>query len=154
MSYPFNVRVYGVLIHDRKILIADEFFHDTFITKFPGGGLQFGEGTIDCLIRELKEELGIQAKVLSHLYTTDFFLPSAFDPTKQILSIYYLVASDEISTLQIHNKPDPGNLKNGYCSFRWLSFDKLSAKEFTFPADKKVAELILSRDYYNKDNYG
>ena len=41
MSYPFNVRVYGLLIDDRyRVLIADELVHGHRITKFPGGGLE------------------------------------------------------------------------------------------------------------------
>lgn len=149
MSYPFNVRVYGILIHDRKVLIADEFFHDTFITKFPGGGLQFGEGTVDCLIRELREELGVKAEILNHFYTTDFFLPSAFDRSNQIISIYYLVKADNPASVPVSDKkPDVKTLTNGYCSFRWLALEHLAESEFTFPADKKVA--LLLRDSLNK----
>lgn len=148
MSYPFNVRVYGLLIHDEKVLVADEFFHDTFITKFPGGGLQFGEGTIDCLKRELKEELNLDAHIMDHFYTTDFFLPSAFDSSKQIISIYYLADAGNLSMVKVSpNKPEPGLLRNGYCSFRWLPFALLSEDEFTFPADKTVARLLLNRNY-------
>jgi 8-oxo-dGTP pyrophosphatase MutT (NUDIX family) len=144
MSYPFNVRVYGILIKDNRVLVADEFFHDTFLTKFPGGGLEFGEGPVDCLIRELKEELGIETRIIRHFYTTDFFLPSAFDSLKQIISIYYQVDSDESSSVVVSEfKPENKILKNGHCSFRWITLDKLSTDDFTFPADKKVAALIL-----------
>ncbi len=145
MSYPFNVRVYGILIYENKVLVADEFFHNTFITKFPGGGLQYGEGTIDCLIRELKEELGVTAEILNHFYTTDFFLPSAFDPSKQIISIYYTVSAKDLSSVPVsEKKPDVTTLTNGFCSFRWLALEKLAENEFTFPADKKVALLLLN----------
>lgn len=144
MYYPFNVRVYGVLVNDNKVLIADEFFHDTFITKFPGGGLEFGEGTIECLIREFKEELGLNVQIVRHFYTTDFFLPSAFDHSKQILGIYYLITSYEASSVIVsEGKPDILTLKNGHCSFRWIPIDQLSEDEFTFPADKRVAGLLL-----------
>ena len=41
----FNIRVYGLLINDRnEILVSDEFRMGVFMTKFPGGGLKFGEG--------------------------------------------------------------------------------------------------------------
>lgn len=144
MSYPFNVRVYGIVIHEKKVLAADEFFHDTFITKFPGGGLQFGEGTIDCLIREFKEELGIKAQVIQHFYTTDFFLPSAFDQSKQIISVYYSVTALNLSSIVVSSsKPEIRKLTNGFCSFRWLPLDQLSEDEFTFTADRKVAALLL-----------
>ena len=54
----FNIRVYGILINDNKqVLVADEYIRGGMYTKFPGGGLEFGEGTRDCLKRELKEEV-------------------------------------------------------------------------------------------------
>jgi 8-oxo-dGTP pyrophosphatase MutT (NUDIX family) len=143
MSYPFNVRVYGILIDHGRVLIADEFFHNTFITKFPGGGLQFGEGTHDCLIREFKEEIGIRIQILRHFYTTDFFLPSAFDAEKQIISIYYLVNSPDISEITVSDrKMNPFECSNGDLCFRWLSLELLKEEEFTFPADKKVAAML------------
>jgi ADP-ribose pyrophosphatase YjhB (NUDIX family) len=143
MSYPFNIRVYGILIHERRVLVADEYFHDTFITKFPGGGLQYGEGTKEGLIRELKEELGLDVHSIRHFYTTDFFLPSAFDPSKQIISIYYYAKADDLSQLMVSDrKPEKNLLYNGYCSFRWLPIDCLSEMEFTFQADKKVAVML------------
>ncbi|RZK13557.1 MAG: NUDIX hydrolase, partial [Flavobacterium sp.] len=52
MSY-FNVRVYGVLInHDNQVLISDEQSGGRTFSKFPGGGLELGEGLIDALKRE------------------------------------------------------------------------------------------------------
>src|SRR5205814_1486561 len=92
MAVPlFNVRVYGILIHNESILVADEYIAGRYITKLPGGGLEFGEGTIDCLIREFKEEMDIEIEVYKHFYTTDFFQPSAFKKNQQVISIYYQV---------------------------------------------------------------
>src|ERR1043166_6337372 len=90
----FNIRVYGILINEhRQLLVTDEFRFGKQITKFPGGGLQFGEGTIECIIREMKEETGLDTEVISHFYTTDFFQRSAFDKNRQVISIYYRIRS-------------------------------------------------------------
>ena len=52
----FNIRVYGILINEQdQVLITDELIKGHKITKFPGGGLEFGEGTIDCIKREFIE---------------------------------------------------------------------------------------------------
>ena len=48
----FNIRVYGLLVEAGRILVTDEFRLGIFMTKFPGGKLNFKEGTIDCLRRE------------------------------------------------------------------------------------------------------
>ena len=50
----FNIRVYGFLLDDGRVLVTDEFRLGIYMTKFPGGGLHFGEGTVDCLKRELQ----------------------------------------------------------------------------------------------------
>ena len=70
----FNIRVYGILLDkNKRVLISDEFIRGNYFTKFPGGGLEFGEGTRDCLKREFKEETGLDVEIKEHIYTTDFF---------------------------------------------------------------------------------
>ena len=59
----FNVRIYGLLIHSGHLLAVEEPFQGKKIVKLPGGGLEFGEGTIDALHREFKEELNVEVKV-------------------------------------------------------------------------------------------
>jgi len=107
--FPFVVRVYGICYdQERGILVSDEFIYGQYICKFPGGGLQFGEGTIDCLKREMMEEAGQEFEVLEHFYTTDFFVPSAFDADVQVLSIYYFIRPLQPLKIKISGK---GNLK-------------------------------------------
>ena len=88
----FTIRVYGILINENKqVLVSDEFIRGNYYTKFPGGGLELGEGTRDCLKREFKEEMNLDVQVEDHIYTTDYFQMSAFNPDDQIISIYYFV---------------------------------------------------------------
>src|SRR5688572_29315638 len=106
MSYSvsntiFNVRVYGILINNEAVLITDEIHANKIITKFPGGGLQFGEGTHDCLKREFMEELAIEIEVQNHFYTVDFFQPSAFDASQQVISIYYFVENADADKIPV-----------------------------------------------------
>ena len=102
----FNVRVYGVLINEKKqVLVSDEFIRGNYYTKFPGGGLEFGEGTRDCLRREFKEEMNLEVEVGQHIYTTDFFQLSAFNPAHQIISIYYYVRPLEPIRVRISETP-------------------------------------------------
>ena len=72
--HHFNIRVYGVLVNEQKqVLVADEYIRGGYYTKFPGGGLEFGEGTRDCLKREFMEEMNLSVSVDDHIYTTDYF---------------------------------------------------------------------------------
>jgi 8-oxo-dGTP diphosphatase len=140
----FNVRVYGILEFKECLLLSDELHGGLSITKFPGGGLQFGEGTHECLKREFREELNLEINVSGHFYTTDFFQPSAFDSSQQVISIYYRVHSPESAAISVTQNPfdfDPD--KNIMQRFRWVSIKKLHPKEMTFPIDQRVVSMLM-----------
>jgi ADP-ribose pyrophosphatase len=129
-----------LLIRNDEVLISKEYFKQRHITKFPGGGLLFGEGLTDCLIREFKEELGISINVRRHFYTTDFFNPSAFEASKQVISIYYVVDSDEnIQSGLLKEVERSEKNQKEFCYFKWLSLKKMREDDFTFKADRIVA---------------
>ncbi len=139
----FNIRVYGFLIDDGKVLVTDEFRLGIYMTKFPGGGLHFGEGTIECLKREFLEELGIEIEVLSHYYTTDFFQPTTLLPSEmQLFNIYYLVDAKRpfiFKTTTVRN--DIPAMEGAQC-FRWIKISDLTEEEFTFPIDRFIVEKL------------
>jgi len=147
----FNIRVYGVLINDQKqVLVADELVRGMYLTKFPGGGLELGEGTRDCLKREFMEELNLDVETGDHIYTTDYFQQSAFNPAHQIISIYYYVIPKEKIKAPLRNKPfdfDEEQMKvynetEETETFRFIDLDKLEPDQLTLPIDKIVATLI------------
>ena len=154
MINRFNIRVYGILITQHKqVLVSDEFIHGAYITKFPGGGLELGEGTRDCLQREFMEEMNLKVKVTDHIYTTDFFQQSAFNPTDQIISIYYFAEALEPITAPLRSKPfdfDEQQMKmyaeTGETeTFRFIDFEYFSEETVTLPIDKIVASLIKEK---------
>ncbi len=147
----FNVRVYGILINDEKqVLVSDEYIRGNYYTKFPGGGLELGEGTRDCLKREFKEEMNLDIEPGDHIYTTDFYQKSAFNPDHQIISIYYYAKALEPITAPLRNKEfdfDEEQLKvyekeNEIETFRFASWDSFSADSVTLPIDKFVVNLL------------
>jgi 8-oxo-dGTP diphosphatase len=147
-----NVRVYGILMReDRKVLVSDEYIRGQFITKFPGGGLEFGEGTRDCLQREFMEEMGLKVDIGRHIYTTDFYQRSAFNPEHQILSIYYEAHALEDIQVPIRHQPfdfDERQMevyhKTGETeTFRLIDFAEFSPENLTLPIDKIVAAIIM-----------
>jgi 8-oxo-dGTP diphosphatase len=142
----FNLRVYGIVINDNnEVLIADEERKGVQFTKFPGGGLEFGEGTIDCLKREFIEELNQDIVELEHYYTTDFYIGSAFNEQEQLISIYYKVKLEDLSMLTIsENKFDFKVVSEEMISLRWLSLQSLSQNDVTFQIDKKVIEMLMN----------
>lgn len=144
----FNVRVYGILVHENKLLVSDEHIKGMNITKLPGGGLEYGEGTIECVIREFKEELDLDIDVISHFYTTDFFVNSAFSTNNQVISIYYMVKAKvefnpKLAGFKIADKVFDFDKKiDGAQSMRWVELDKISENDFTFIIDKRIGEML------------
>ena len=147
----FNLRVYGILINkQQQVLVSDEYIRGMFITKFPGGGLEFGEGTRDCLQREFMEEMNLKVKVTDHVYTTDFYQQSAFNPAHQIISIYYFAEALEAVTVPLRTKNfdfDEQQLKmyeeTGETeTFRFVDWEDFSEQSVTLPIDKIVAGII------------
>lgn len=143
----FTIRVYGILIDAAKgILVADEIQNGLRLTKFPGGGLEHGEGTRDCLAREWMEELHQRIQVTAHLYTTDFYQPSAFDPRQQVISIYYQVKELESIRINISDRPfDFLEEKDGAQSFRWIAAKEFRPQLLTLPIDQVAGQIILEQ---------
>lgn len=141
--YKFNIRVYGLLINNsNQILLSDEEEYGFRFSKFPGGGLEYGEGLIDALKREFVEECNLEVEVLEHFYTTDFFIKSVFNDS-QVISVYYLVKP--LSELKLNFKErifdfdTEGDLLQ---AFRWKNLDELNIDDVTFPTDQRVIELL------------
>ncbi len=141
----FNVRVYGLMINNaQEVLIAREIRAGMKMTKFPGGGLEFGEGIKNGLKREFQEELGIDIEVGELFYINDFLQVSAFNPQDQLLSIYYLVHSGKSAKLnakegvRIQSKEE--NL-----TFEWVAIRRIEEIKLSFPVDKVVSRQLTLR---------
>lgn len=145
----FNIRVYGILKDSRdRVLVSDEFIRGNYYTKFPGGGLELGEGTRDCLKREFKEETNLDVTIGDHIYTTDFYQISAFNNAHQIISIYYFAHVQEPIDLDTktalfdfapHQVADP---KGESEVFRWVEWNDLTEESVSLPIDKVVVKLL------------
>lgn len=152
----FNIRVYGILLgEDNSVLVSDEYIRGGYYTKFPGGGLEFGEGTRECLKREFKEEMNLDVSVTDHIYTTDFFQISAFNPGHQIISIYYFAKPLEPITCALRDKPfdfDEDQMiiykeKNEIETFRFIPWKDFSEEAVTLPIDKVVAKMLRKNSH-------
>lgn len=146
MLHSFNIRVYGILVNDaRQVLVSDERIqHNNLeVTKFPGGGLELGEGTIDCLRRECMEEMGIRVAVTTHLYTTDYFQQSAFNKAHQLISIYYLIKALEPFDAPLNNHT-PSFPDQKPEAFRFIDWEHFNEDVMSLPVDKIAARMLKS----------
>ena len=142
----FTVRVYGLVINKTaQILLSDEYLYDRRMTKFPGGGLEFGEGPEDCIKRESLEEFGQEIEIADHFYTTGFFQRALFFENRQLISIYYIIKFKDEPRFHISEKPFDFPEENGRQSFRWVKIDDLNEEDLSFPVDRYVLELLKSK---------
>ena len=126
------------------MLLSDEILGGKFCTKFPGGGLEYGESTIDCARREALEELNSSIEVMEHFFTTDEFVPSSFRDEDQIISIYYKCRFNASQNFRrAEKKFDFQTMKEREESFRWVPIGDLSKEKMTFAMDKKVLKKVI-----------
>lgn len=143
----FNIRVYGLLINeDQEVLLSDEEEQGKRFIKFPGGGLEYGEGLIEGLKREFLEECDLEVHIIRHFYTTDFFVESVFGGG-QLIAVYYLVKAKADLTIKISNKvyDFEGQEEESKQSFRWMPIQQLTKDTVTFPVDQHVVKLLKNK---------
>lgn len=136
MIDKINVRVYACAIKDKKVLTLFEEYAGQPLLKFPGGGLEYGEGLIDCLHREFDEELNVKIEIIDHFYTQENFLVSRFRENEQLLTIYYLV--------KILNEEDFLILDPCIEKTEWISIDT-ETNPFSLPIDKVVFDKLKEK---------
>ncbi len=131
MINRFNLRVYGLLIRDGRILVSKENYQGRELIKFPGGGVEYGEGVKEALIREWQEETVCAIEIKSLFYVTEDFIQSAFIEEDQIVSFYYIVTTEStiLDSIAEHH-------------IYWVDLDPYLADKFTFPQEKKVFRLV------------
>lgn len=146
----FTIRVYGVLVNkDLEVLVSDEREGGLEFTKFPGGGLEYGEGLLDGLKREFLEECGARIEILRHIYTTDFFVQSVFN-NKQVIGVYYHVRP--VSPLHGRFSKRRFDFEAGKLLdqvFRWVPISRLQAEGLTFEMDRAAWKTFLSENSHD-----
>lgn len=150
--FLFNVRVYGILVNEKnEVLISDERVGNFAFTKFPGGGLENGEGMIDALKREYVEECDFEIEVVRHIYTTDFYEKSSFNES-QIISVYYQVRPVDDQILNSDNKifASTGiweeNNPDKEQHFRLIPVQTVTDDMLTFKTDK-IAWQVFNKSF-------
>lgn len=139
----FNVRVYGIIVHSGRILVSHERFRGESFTKFPGGGVQLGEGVLDALIREFKEELNIEITPSFLFHVTESLQVSRFYSEDQVIAIYYIVTSDEVDSIDISKRKEEVEEKGE--AFEWVELTKFKKEMLSFESDREAASKLLDK---------
>jgi 8-oxo-dGTP diphosphatase len=85
-----RIRVCGLCYQEDKLLmIKHSGLGDGHLWSFPGGGLEFGESAGDRLIKEFREEAGLQIQINSFLFACEFI-----SPPLHAIELYFEVSTD------------------------------------------------------------
>ncbi|MBA2872213.1 8-oxo-dGTP diphosphatase [Anoxybacillus calidus] len=108
------VVVKGLILHEGKVLIVqrakdDEIGGGTW--ELVGGKIEFGEDLETALLREIKEEVGLDVTVEKILYATTF----KTDPTRQVVILTYLCRSNNREVV----------LSKEHMDYRWSTKEQL-----------------------------
>lgn len=136
MIDKINIRVYACAVKDKKVLTLFEEYAGVPLMKLPGGGLELGEGVLDCVHREFEEELNVKVEILEHFYTQEQFLTSRFRENEQLLTIYYLV--------RIINEEDFLIMDPCIEKAEWVDIDT-PENPFPLPIDKIVFDKLKEK---------
>jgi ADP-ribose pyrophosphatase YjhB (NUDIX family) len=92
LSHCHTVRVTGVLIHGGKILLVQQAL-ESRPWSLPGGKLEPGETIAEGMIREMREETGLEVRLVRQLYVCD-------KPEDCIIHMTFLLETDSIEGLR------------------------------------------------------
>ena len=135
----FNYRVCAVLLDEERILAM----HDERSPYWylPGGRVRMGERAEDAVLREVREELGIEARILRPLWLSQSFFTEDVDRADyHELCIYFLL---DVSGTDLLARGDRfrGPERRHVHDFAWLPFERLK-DEYFYP-------LFLKTDIYH-----
>lgn len=144
MIDKFNIRVYGIWLYEGKILLSHENIDGFRMVKLPGGGLELGEGPVDGLVREFREELDIDIEIVSQLHVTENFIQSNFRKNEQVIAIHYMVNSKQYRASWSTKQPTRVGRSN-QLRFEWHVFDREVLDRLTFEMDRQAIERLLDQ---------
>ena len=146
MKNLFNIRVYGILVNEaNQVLLSDERKDGFEFTKFPGGGLEYGEGLRDGLVREFQEECQLAIEVVRHVHTTEEFVRSAFNGS-QVIAVHYIVSAQGEPRGHFADRPFGfANDQDDAQAFRWVSLSGFRVDELTFGIDRVAWQRFIDQ---------
>lgn len=126
--------VAAVIWDNEKILVCQRRKWDTFglLWEFPGGKLEPNETPVEGLARELREELGVEARIGAEIYRARH----RYKETNEPLELIFFLAD-----------ADPSKMRNlAFEKMVWRAPAELSQLQF-LPADREIVRRLAAGDF-------
>jgi 8-oxo-dGTP pyrophosphatase MutT (NUDIX family) len=140
--------VKALIVHKKKILIIHERILEKGVSRniidFPGGGVKFGESLSQALIREVKEEVGLNIKIHKVVGAWSFIFSPDAEIKKNKEQIHIVCVGYQCSVVE-NNKIDitknPAKGENIFAT-EWCTKEEILAKNNRFTKDKNIVSAI------------
>ncbi len=141
-----TVRVYGFLEDAQgRVLVSAERFRGKPLVKYPGGGVEWGEGIREALVREFQEELQLEVTVGDLVFFNEFPVISAFDPEVQVFSFFYRVVAVGPMTFATQDAIEVPH-DDGERAV-WVPRAELATVAFTYMIEQEATKAFLAASY-------
>lgn len=146
----FNYRVCAVIVHEKKLLaMRDERSPYSYL---PGGRVRMGETAEQAVLRELKEELDIRAKILRPLWLSQSFFREDVDKLNyHELCLYFLIDENVPHLLEQGQSFSRREGRHTH-KFEWLEFSRLE-NEYFYPIFLKKEIFRLPEQFTLRADY-
>ena len=137
-----TLRVYGFLEDDHgRVLVSAERFRGMPLVKYPGGGVEWGEGLREALSREFQEELGLEISIGDLVFFNEFPVISAFDSKYQVFSFFYRVTA--LGPLDFATSAEVEVPENDGERPVWVAKSELMKVPFTHKIEQEATKAYL-----------
>ncbi len=153
-DFVFSYRVAGLLIKNNKVLLQRPISDAGY--AIPGGHVSFGETNEETLIREFREEIGVDIKVENLKWVGEIFFPWGDKPCHQI-NLFYKVTLTEDTQIPLNGdfygieKIENGSFQ---LEFLWVDLKDIlnvdlyptNAKELLLNNSKEIKHFIYHEE--------
>ena len=132
----FRPSVYGVIIHNGKILMLRNKSNGKLF--FPGGGINIAEESTAALAREVREETGIEIEVEKFIHFKEqFFYWDPGDEAYHMFNLFYICRPKTLEIIADDQVDDEESEKP-----RWIDIEEIKHATDNLEAVTEIFQLL------------